>query len=168
MSNQKPVNYTENDRAIVAILASHPEGLTLAEINQLGNFSTPILAGHVTSAKRKGLIVDSGKRTVLVPSKAKKTVYHFVTEAVNMRADGKPWTYSEGELIVLKAAMNFTEGFIINDLEAVIGSDVASGVLTSLVKKGNFSKEDEKRIVATQAKREVNIYVCGPKASELQ
>lgn len=158
MSN-KEIKFTEVDNALRALLSNNPEGLTLAEINASGAFNEVVKPGHISSALKKGYLVKIGDRIVETVTKAPKTVYTFVTADVTMNEkSGKPNTYTENEARLLEIIKTMGGEFICDDLTAAWGSKVPSGVLTSLVKKGNLAKGDEKCLVPGVGKRKVGVY----------
>ena len=152
----KKINYTENDRAIVNALKGASDGMTLAEINEATGLK--LQAGHIVSAKRKGLVEATGDRIVEKPSKRKVASYTFVTSDVQKKADGKDYTYSEGEQAILKAAASIGDYFTLAQLADAMGVEkVASGQTNSLVKKGNLAKGDLIE-VSCMTKSKVKVY----------
>lgn len=152
MAKERKITYTDNDRAIVAALKGVEGGLTLAEINEKTGLN--LVAGHIVSAKNKGLIEAAG--TAEVEKTGKRKVFTYKYENSNAKPDGKAFT--EGQDTVLKGAANFDGYFTITELGEAIGAKVAPGVVTSLVKNGNLSKGDQVE-VETVSKSKVNKYI---------
>ena len=151
--SNKPV-YTENDRAIVNALKG-TDGMTLAEINATG---LEIKSGHIVSAMKKGLIASIGEREVTRPSTRKVSTYNFVTADAQVRENGKPFDYTEGESKVLAAAANIDSPFTLADLAKAMGVEkLSSGSINSLVRKGNITKGDQVEVPAI-AKSTVKVY----------
>lgn len=152
------ITYSANDRAIVNALKNAPEGLTLAEINEATGLD--LKPGSITSAKNKGLItVSEQKGIVYRPVKRSATVYFFITKEAQPGKDNKPANYTENELAVLEAASKMDKDFILADLSEAMGVKLTSGRITSLVKKGNIGKRDEKYVYTVESPSEVNIYL---------
>ena len=141
MSKQKQITYTENDRLIANVLSDHPEGLTLNEMKELTGVN--LVSGHIVGAMSKGIVVASGERDVLVPSKRKVCSYTFVTDEALTKPDGKSYNYSEGEQAILAAAKDFEAPFTLAQLSEVMGRKITSGSTNALIKKGNLAKGDQ-------------------------
>lgn len=152
----KKINYTENDRAIVNALKGASDGMTLAEINEATGLN--LQAGHIVSAKRKGLIEATGDRIVSKPSKRQVATYTFVTSDTQKRENGKDYDYTEGEQAILKAAATIDGSFTLADLAKVMGVEkIASGQTNSLTNKGNLAK-GEPVDVPCMTKSKVKVY----------
>lgn len=136
---EKKINYTDMDRKIVSILK---EGdMTLAELSDRAGM--PVVAGHVVSAMKKGLIAKSGEKEIVKPAKKEVCTYTFVTADPLNKADGSAYNYSDNEKAILASASSFTGAFTLADLCDKVGTKVAPGSVTSLVKKGNLAKGDK-------------------------
>ena len=73
----KQTVFTQNDRAIVNALKGNPDGLTLAELNEVTGLE--IKSGHLVGAIKKGLVESIGEREISRPGKRKVATYIFVT-----------------------------------------------------------------------------------------
>lgn len=150
------VVFNENDRTIVATLKGNQDGLTIAEFNALAG--TDLKPGSFTGAIKKGLIEVIGEREVERPSKKLITVYHFENANVAVKEDGSAYNYSDNEKAILDNAIHFSDGFSLADLSEKMGVKLTSGSINALVKKGNISKEAEKREVPCTKIAVVNVY----------
>lgn len=151
MSNSKTINYTANDRAIVAALKGADHPLTLAEINEKSGLS--LKPGSMTSAIRKGLIVKGEDVKVKRTVKREVSTYRFVTaDALDITMDGKPikpFNYTPSEIAILATAATMPKGepFTLAELSAAHGAaPIKSGNINSLVKKGNLAKAGTRKI----------------------
>jgi hypothetical protein len=155
MSNKpKTINYTDNDRALVATLKGQ-EPMTLAQINEASGMN--FLPGHIVSAMRKNLIVKTDTITVLKPATRPVSTFVFVTSDIQKKADGKDWGYTDSEREVLAAAAKIDSPFTLAQLSEAVGHKLFSGSINSLVKKGNLSKGEDTE-VEYMAKSKVNLY----------
>lgn len=151
------VNYTEKDVAIVAILKGAEDGMTIAEISEA--YGEKVQPGTIAGMVKKGLIAAIGERNVVRLSKRPHTLYNFVTAEALTNAEGKPCNYTDSEKEILKVAATFTEPFTLADLAAAMGRDrLTSGNTNGLVKKGNFTKCAEPRMVNVPSPDTVNVY----------
>lgn len=151
------VNYTEKDVAIVAILKGAEDGMTIAEISEA--YGEKVQPGTIAGMVKKGLIAAIGERNVVRLSKRPHTLYNFVTAEVLTNAEGKPCNYTDSEKEILKVAATFSEPFTLADLAAAMGRNrLTSGNTNGLVKKGNFTKCAEPRMVDVPAPDTVNVY----------
>lgn len=152
----KPVTYSERDVAIVNALKNAPEGLTLAGLCEATGME--IKPGHITGAKRKGLIETIGEVEVIKEGKRKVSTYNFVTAEVLNKEDGKPHNYTDNEKAVLTVAAGIDSPFTLADLATAMGLDkLSSGRINGLVGKGNISK-GEMVEVPCSTKSSVNVY----------
>lgn len=162
MSNSKTINYTANDRAIVAALKDADHPLTLAEINEKSGLS--LKPGSMTSAIRKGLIAKGEDVKVKRPVKREVSTYVFVTaDVLNITMDGKPfkpfsYTPSETRILAAAATMPHKDSFTLAELSAAYGAEVKSGNINALVKKGNLAKVGTRK-VDCEATAKVSTYV---------
>jgi hypothetical protein len=155
MEKTKKINYTINDKAIVAALKDAPNGLTLADLVKVTGIE--LKPGHVVSAKNKGLIDTIGEVAVEKEGKRKVFTYNFVTADVLTKND-KPCNYTDGEKDILNTASKFDAAFTLADLANAMGVDkIAPGRITSLVRKGNMTKGDQVE-VPTTVKDNVKVY----------
>ncbi len=152
---EKVINYTDNDHAIVNALRG-TDGLTLAELSDAAGIE--LKPGHVTSARKKGLIEVIGTREVLRPSVRKVFTYTLASVDPLMNADGKAFSYTEGEMEILKAAAGIDGAFTLADLADAMGRErVTSGSTNGLVRKGNLVKGEPREIMGA-SKSTVNVY----------
>lgn len=152
----KPITYSENDRAIVGALKG-TEGLTLAEI--CAKTGLEIKAGHIVSAKKKGLIENIGEREIFKPSTKELSTYNFVTfdHTDIVKKDGSAVEYTDAHEAILNAASSFGRPFTMAELSEKVGSPVYAGTLTALVNRGNLSR-GEKIEVPCEVKSVVKVY----------
>ena len=160
MSNtvkNKPIVYTDADKAIVKAFEGREEdNLTLADICRLSDFE--VKAGHIASAKNKGLIETVGETEVMRPTMKKVRSYSFVTAEPQNKEDGKPFNYTDGEKEILAVASKLEGAFTLEDLANAMGLEkLASGRLTGLTIKGNIDKEDLVDVETTY-KSKVKLY----------
>ena len=154
-STNKPINYTANDRAIVAALKGAENGLTLAGLCEATGLE--LKPGHIVSAMKKGLIESINEIEVSKPGNRKVGTYSFVTADV-LANDGKPFNYTDGEKEVLTAAGGIDSPFTLADLATAMGVDkISSGRVNGLVKKGNIAKGDQV-VVPCTVKSTVKVY----------
>lgn len=155
MAKETKITYTDNDRAIVNALRDS-EGLTLAQLCEVTGLK--LVAGHIVSAMRKGLIEASGEVEVIKPTTRKVSTYNYVSSDVMNREDGKAWTYTDGEKAILNAASSIDSPFTLAQLATAMNVEkVFSGSINGLVKKGNITKGDQVEVPAT-AKSLVKVY----------
>ena len=155
MATNKPINYTENDRAIVDALKGAEGPMTLAQINAATGLT--LVAGNIVSAMRKGLIAKVGEVEVLKEGTRKVYTYNFVTADAIVRPDGKPFNYTDGEKEILAAASSIDSPFTLEQLGVAVGRKVSSGSTNGLIKKGNLSKGDQIAVPCT-VKSTVSTY----------
>lgn len=163
MSKTKTINYTANDRTIVAALKDADHPMTLAEINEKAHLN--LKAGSITSAVRKGLVTKVGETKVKRPTKHKVSTYSFVTAEVltEVRHDGsapKPYNYTPSETAILATASTMPhqdKPFTLAELSAAHGAEVKSGNINSLLYKGNLAKVGT-RIVDAWTYTKVSTY----------
>jgi len=152
---ERKITYTDNDRAIVAALKGS-EGMTLAELCESTGRS--LVSGHIVGAMKKGLIAVVGEKEVIRKGKKALTVYSYVDSDVHSNGD-KPFNYTDNEKALLEAASRIDSPFLLSDLAAAMGVEkLSSGSINGLVKKGNISKDAEKRIVETDRPDTVKVY----------
>lgn len=158
------ITFTSNDRVIVNALKGAPDGLTLAEINEVAGLkgtANEIKPGHIVSAAKpaKNLVEVIGSRTEYRPAKSKVATYKFVTAEALTNADGKPFNYTDNEKALLAAASGVDGDFTLAELAVVMNKErLTSGSINGLVKKGNVVKTDLMREVERTSKKEVNVY----------
>lgn len=151
----KPVTYTDNDRAIVNALKG-TEGLTLAELNERTGMR--IVSGHIVSAMKKGLIASVDEREVIRPTTRKVSTYNFASADVLVGENGKAYNYTDGEKSILAVAGSIDSPFTLADLAKAMGVEkLSSGSINGLVKKGNITKGDMVEIPA-ESKSTVKVY----------
>ena len=161
MAKEKQINYTENDRAIVNVLKGAESPMTLAQINEAIGFrlgAKNIVAGNIVSAMRKGLITKAGEVDVEKEGTRKVYTYNFVSGDAMIKADGKPFSYTDGEQEILKAASEIDSPFTLETLSKKLGRKVSSGSTNGLIKKGNITKGDQVS-VPCKVKSTVSTYV---------
>ena len=156
MAKETKINYTANDRAIVDALKGAEGPMTLAQINAATGLS--LVAGHIVSAMRKGLIAKDGEVDVLKEGTRKVYTYNFVTADPVMREDGKPYNYTDGEKEILAAAASIDSPFTLEALSDKLGRKVSSGSTNGLIKKGNLTKGEQVSVPCT-VKSTVSTYV---------
>lgn len=140
---EKKINYSENEKLIVATLEANPEGLTIAELNEVAGADTK--AGSYTSLVKKGNIAVIGERAIETFRKKTLSVYEFVTAEPQMKEEGKAHNYTEKEAEVLAAAANLDGEFLLQDLADEMGLEkLAAGRIVGLIKKGNIAKVGER------------------------
>lgn len=150
------ITYSNYDVAIVNALKGAENGLTLAAINEVAGIE--VKPGHIVGAVKKGLVEPIGETEVYKPTNRPVTVYHFETAEVLKDANGKDYNYTAGANEVLAAAKNLVD-FTLAELATALGKEkMSSGSVNHLVKKGNLSKLEEKRNVASMTKSSVNVY----------
>ena len=142
MAKEKQINYTENDRAIVNALKGAEGPMTLAQINETTNL-VKLVAGNIVSAMRKGLIAKVGEVDVEKEGTRKVYTYNFVSADVMVKADGKPFNYTDGEKEILKVASEIDSPFTLETLSKKLGRKVSSGSTNGLIKKGNITKGNQ-------------------------
>lgn len=150
----KQINYSDNDRLIVATLKG-TEGLTLAEINEAN--SSSIKPGTMTSAINKGLIAKVGEREVFKPYIKEVGTYVLASTEHFAKEDGKPYNYSETEDQILNA-MEADHAYTLAELSEVLGRTLSSGSINGLVKKANIVKGEP---VEREAQRKSVVSVYG-------
>ena len=156
-STNKPINYTENDRAIVSALKGAESGLTLAGLCEATGLE--LKPGHIVSAMKKGLIEAIGEREVTRPAKRKVATYVFVTADALSNAEGKAFNYTDNEKALLAVAATMEGDFTLAELAVAMNKErLTSGSINGLVKKGNIAKGENDRTVDTFAKSSVNVY----------
>lgn len=155
MAKETKINYTENDRAIVNALKGAGRPMTLAEINEATGLK--LVAGNIVSAMRKGLIAKTGEVDVEKAGTRKVYTYNFVTADAMVKADGKPFNYTDGEKEILAAAASIDSPFTLETLSDKLGRKVSSGSTNGLIKKGNISK-GEQIAVPCMVKSTVSVY----------
>ena len=107
MAKEKQINYTENDRAIVNALKGAESPMTLAQINEATGLK--LVAGNIVSAMRKGLITKVGEVDVEKEGTRKVYTYNFVSADAMVKADGKPFNYTDGEQEIIMDHRNDIE-----------------------------------------------------------
>ena len=142
MAKENKINYTENDRAIVNALKGAESPMTLAQINETTNL-VKLVAGNIVSAMRKGLIAKVGEVDVEKEGTRKVYTYNFVSADAMVKADGKPFNYTDGEKEILKVASEIDSPFTLETLSKKLGRKVSSGSTNGLIKKGNITKGDQ-------------------------
>lgn len=160
MAKENKINYTENDRAIVNVLKGAESPMTLAQINEAIGFrlgAKNIVAGNIVSAMRKGLITKVGEVDVEKEGTRKVYTYNFVSGDAMIKADGKPFNYTDGEQEILKAASEIDSPFTLETLSKKLGRKVSSGSTNGLIKKGNITKGDQIS-VPCKVKSTVSVY----------
>ena len=151
----KSINYTTQDRALVAIL-KNSEPMTLEELNAADNNLTAFSSGNLVSAMRKGLIAKVGEKEHIKDGKRKVSTYNFLTD--NALSNGsKQYNYTDGEKEILRIASTIDSPFTLAALSEAAGRKINSGSINSLVKKGNIGKGDQVE-VATKIKSTVGVY----------
>lgn len=155
MAKETKINYTDNDRAIVATLKGSAEGMTLAEINEAAGLK--LVPGHIVSAMKKGLIAKVGERDIEKPSTRKVFTYSFATAEPMNKEDGKPHNYTDSEREILAAAANIDSPFTLQQLSEAVGRKLSSGSINGLIMKGNLAKGDQ-IAVACMSKATVSVY----------
>ena len=155
MAKEKQTNYTENDRAIVNALKGAEGPMTLAQINKATGLK--LVAGNIVSAMRKGLIVKAGEVDVEKEGTRKVFTYNFVSADAMVKADGKPFNYTDGEQEILKAASEIDSPFTLETLSKKLGRKVSSGSTNGLIKKGNITKGNQVSIPC-MVKSTVSVY----------
>ena len=156
MSTPKPIVFNEKDRAVVAALASHPEGLTLAELREATGME--LVAGNVSSMMKKQLIAPIGERTVEKEFESTVSTYTVITVEPTKTEKGTDNTYTDKQVEVLKVCGAIASPFALADLAVAMGVEkVAPGIITGLVKKGNLAKGEPRPVIRTRIS-EVNIY----------
>lgn len=161
MAKEKQITYTENDRAIVNALKGAESPMTLAQINEATGFNLVekhLVAGHLVSAMRKGLIAKAGEVAVEKNGTRKVYTYNFVTADVMNKPDGKPFDYSDKEKEILAAAAKMDGAFTLTALSEKVGHRVVSGSTNGLIKKGNLTRGEQVE-VPCKVKTTVATYV---------
>lgn len=156
MAKQKQITYTENDRAIVNALKGAESPMTLAQIKETTGLN--LVAGHIVSAMRKGLIAKDGEVAVEKMGSRKVYTYNFVTAEVMNKPDGKPFDYSDKEQEILVAAAKMDGAFTLTALSEMVGHRVVSGSTNGLIKKGNLTRGEQVEIPC-KVKTTVATYV---------
>lgn len=151
---EKSINYTENDRAIVAALKGN-EPMSLAEISEATGLN--LVPGHIVAAMRKGLIAKAGEREVEKMGTRAVCSYEFVTADALKNAEGKEFNYTDSEKEILAAASEMESPFTLAKLSEVMGRKITSGSTNGLIRKGNIAK-GEKVDVETTVKTIVSTY----------
>ena len=95
----KSINYTTQDRALVAIL-KNSEPMTLEELNAADNNLTAFSSGNLVSAMRKGLIAKVGEKENIKDGKRKVGTYNFLTDDA-LSNGSKQYNYTDGEKEIL-------------------------------------------------------------------
>ena len=157
--SKKQITYTANDRLIYGVLQNHPEGLTLAEINEAAG--TNLVSGHIVALMNKGIIEASSTKDVIVPAKRKVFTYSFVTLEPTTRADGKLYSYTDSEKSILEAASTMENPFTLEQLGSALGRKISSGSTNGLIRKGNLVKGDQVEVMGT-ATNKVKVYTLNP------
>ncbi len=156
MAKEKKIVYTANDIAVVKALENQPNQ-TLAQLNE--STGLKLVAGHIVSAMRKGLIAPSGQTEVSKPAFRKVNTYSFVTADPIARPDGKGnYNYTDSEAEVLKAAASMNGRFTLEELAGAMKLEkLSSGRINGLVKKGNIAKGDQVELASIKVST-VNTY----------
>ena len=153
----KQTVFTQTDKAIVEALKGAPEGLTLAELNEISGME--IKSGHLVGAIKKGLAEAIGEREIQRPGKRKVATYVFVTADALVNAEGKTFNYTDNETALLKVATEFDGPFTLAELATAMGKErMSSGSINGLVKKGNIAKGEQDRTIDVFVKSSVNVY----------
>lgn len=155
MAKQTKINYTANDRAIVAALKGN-EGMTLAQINAASGMN--LVPGHIVSALKKGLIAKAGEVEVMRDGFRPVSTYTFITAEPGVRSNGKVYEYSDTESAILKAASGIEGNFTLAELSAAAGFEVKTGSTNTLIRKGNIAKADQIK-KAVKIKSSVSVYM---------
>lgn len=153
--SKKQTTYTANDRLIYEVLQNHPEGLTLAEINEAAGAN--LVSGHIVAAMNKGIIEANGTKDVTVPAKRKVFTYSFVTLEAQTKPDGKLYSYTDSEKAILEAASAIENPFTLEQLGTALGRKISSGSTNGLIRKGNLVKGDQVEVMGT-AINKVKVY----------
>lgn len=157
MAKEKQITYTENDYAIVNALKGAESPMTLVQIKEATGLSN-LVAGHMVSAMRKGLIAKEGNVTVEKDGTRKVYTYNFATAEVMNKPDGKPFNYSDTEKRILAAAAKMDGPFTLTALSEIVGCRVVSGSTNGLIKKGNLTRGEQIE-VPCKVKSTVATYV---------
>lgn len=147
----------EMDNSIKAALENAPEeGVTLAELKEMSGLD--IKPAHMTHAIKAGYAHKLDEKRVIYKDSTKEvSTFIFVNDTIATLKDGTPANYSDLAKSILAVAPEMGE-FTIAELSDKVGSKVAPGVITSLVKKGNLSKAGT-REVPCKVKSSVTVYV---------
>lgn len=152
---EKSINYTANDRAIVAALKNATEPMSLAEIAAATGLN--LVPGHIVSAMHKNLISKVGEREIEKKGTRAVLTYNFVTADALTNADGKPFNYTDSEKEILAASAKMESPFTLAELSEAMGRKITSGSTNGLIRKGNLAKGDKKDVEAT-VKAIVSVY----------
>lgn len=156
MSKETKFTPNDNDRLIVSALKG-TDGLTIAEVNaKLGSNLLPV---HFNHAVKGGYIEKVGSREVLKSRPREVGMYLYVNSEIATNAKGLPCEYSDAQKAILEAAAGFDGEFTLAQLAEKMGVEkVAPGSVTSLVKRGNLAKSENKAIVMSETKSEISIW----------
>jgi hypothetical protein len=144
MSNK--INYTEMDKVIVSTLKTSETPLALCEISEAAGVE--IKPGHITSAVKKGLVVKSDEpRIVDKPTKKTACTYMAGKTIEEVLAANPKTNFTDNEKALATAVFGYSDNTartasMISE-DAGLDKPFASGVFTSLVKKGVLVKGDE-------------------------
>lgn len=146
----------DNDRLIVDALRG-TEGLTIAEVNEkLGSTLLPV---HFNHAMKGGFIEKLGTREVIKERPSQVGLYCYINSDIANDAKGNPCNYSDSQNAILAAASGIDGYFTLAQLAEVMGIEkVAPGSVTSLVRRGNLGKSEDKATVMHATKSEVAIW----------
>lgn len=142
MSNKqpKPVTYSDNDRAVAAILADGSE-MTLAEINEATGLN--LVAGNIVSMIKKHVIRTVGEREITRESKGHVGTYSYAHSDL-----GSKKQFTEGESEVLAVASSIEGPFTLAELASAMGLEkIGSGRINGLVKNGNLVKGEDREVI---------------------
>lgn len=151
------ITFNSRDKAIVEALKLNENGLTLTQLKEATGLD--LKPGHITSAVRKGLVVNAGKVTVEREGSREVDGYSFLTADVLCNEDGKPFNYTESEKEILNAAPTLEAEFTLNQLSNAVGRKLVSGSISGLLKKGNFTKTGNKINEPCKTHPTVSLYV---------
>lgn len=144
MSNKqpKPVTYSDNDRAVAALLADGSE-MTLAEINAATGLK--LVAGNIVSMIKKHVIRTVGEREITRESKGHVGTYSYAHSDL-----GSKKQFTEGESEVLAVASSIEGPFTLAELASAMKLEkIGSGRINGLVKNGNLVKGEDREVIRT-------------------
>lgn len=152
-TNVKPLN--EKQTAFINAL-KETEGLTLAEASKRAGVE--IKSGSINTLVKKGLVTTIGDREIVVKAKRKVKVFAI---AAAPTADTKLNDKQKAFL----AALADTEGLTLAEAGAKANTEIKSGSINVLTKKGLVAIVGEREILV-DTKRKVKVFALAASTEE--
>lgn len=146
-ANTKTNTLNEKQTAFLNAL-KETEGLTLAEASEKAGVE--IKSGSINTLIKKGMVVIVGDREIVVKAKRKVKVFAIATApAEDAKLNDKQKAFL--------AALADTEGLTLAEASEKADTDIKSGSINTLTKKGLVAIVGEREILVN-AKRKVKVF----------